>query len=194
MKLYLGAIVVLLPFLSVALRAQSVAPEVFVHVGTFGAGSDEGRIGRAASLGGGFDVPLSNRFAAELDIQTSEVTRFRLGSLDNFYRTRRTLVIPSLIYRRGGVRAYGFIGMGIGAEFTDSVTREDNFRPDFTPVGWIEIKPRVFEIDRSDVRRILFAPRAGFVAFPVRRVGVRSDFYIANWHVGARIGIVYRLD
>jgi hypothetical protein len=174
-----------------ALRAQSHSPELFGNLGVFSAGSDEGRIGTGVSFGGTITVPLYGRLAADLDVQASEVTNRR--SADNFYRTKRTLVIPNLLYRWGNMQRGVFIGTGFGVEFTDSVTRNDNFRSDYTPPGWREIKPRVFEHDHSDARRVLFAPRFGFFVFPIRRLGVRADFYLANWHAGAKIGVGIRI-
>ncbi len=82
---------------------------------------------------------------------------------------------------------------GIGAELDNSVTREDNFIPNYTPVGWREIRPRVFETARSSVEKLGFA-QVGFAAFPTQRLGVRLDFYVADWHLGTRIGIGYRFE
>ena len=172
------------------LSARSKAPEVFVHMGTFSAGSDEGTIGRAPSFGGGIAIPLNHRVVAELDIQTSQIRKIR--SPDNFRIRRYTLILPNLYCRWGGVRAYGFVGAGFGTEVFDRISRTDNIVPVHTRLGWREIKARVFEHKYSTQRTILFAPRAGFVAFPIQRLGVRVDFYLANWHMGARIGAVYR--
>jgi hypothetical protein len=183
-----AGIVILLPL---QLWAQTSTPEVFGHVGLFRAGSDEGSIGKATSFGGAITVPVFRRLAVNVDVQTSKVARIRTS--DRFYRTRRTLILPGLLYRWGRDSAYGFVGGGIGAEIDDSVTREDNFIPDYTPVGWREIRPRVFEIARSRVERLGFA-QVGFAAFPTRRLGMRVDFYVAEWHLGTRIGIGYRFD
>jgi hypothetical protein len=173
-----------------ALCGQSHSPELFGSIGYFRAGSDEGRIATGISYGGTITVQVRGRLAADLDIQTSEVINLR--SADDFYRTRRTLVIPNLLYRWAHPRGHIFAGAGIGAEFTDSLTREDNFRADFTPVGWKEIRPRVFELEHADTRKVLFAPRVGFSVFPKRHLGLRADLYIANWHMGARIGVGVR--
>jgi hypothetical protein len=151
--------VVILLFFSGSLSAQSDKPEVFVHLGTFHAGSDEGRIGRAASLGGGVTIPISRRLAAELDIQTSRLTKLETGFLSNlFYTTRRTLILPNLLYRRGNVRAYGFVGGGLGVEFVDSTTRDVFEYAPTAPIGWREVEPGVFELKHSDTRQVLFAP------------------------------------
>ena len=178
-----------------ALFAQPLPVELFANVGVFKGGTDEGSLGpRAISIGGGITFPVFRSLFAELDVQTSRVSVRHGLSPDNFYKTRRTLVLPALLYRRGGGRAYGFVGAGLGAEFVDSITRNDNVRPDYTPVGWREVKPRVFEHERSDTRKILFAPRAGFVVFPAGDFGVRVDLYTANWHLGARIAVVYQFN
>ena len=63
-----------------------------------------------------------------------------------------------------------------------------------TTWGGRSVQRGVFEFEHSDTRRVLFAPRAGFVAFPTQRFGFRVDFYTANWHMGARIGAVYRFN
>ena len=171
------------------------APEAFVHIGGFRAGSDEGKIGNGISYGGALTLPFSPRLAVDLDIQTARVINMR--SPDNFYTTRRTLIVPSLLYRFGLERVYGFLGGGIGAELERSVYREDKFRPEFRPVdqplpaGWHEVRPGVFELNQSDVGRIT-SFRGGVAAFPIPRLGLRGDVYMAGWHLGARIGIGYR--
>src|SRR5262245_6074824 len=185
-------IVLLVPMIATtsALFGQSHSPELFGNIGYFWAGSDERTIAIGLSYGGTITVPVRGRLAADLDIQTSEVTSMR--SADNFFRTRRTLVIPNLLYRWEHARGHIFAGAGMGVEFTDSLTRNDNFRADFTPVGWKEIKPRVFESETADTRRVLFAPRIGFSLFPKQHLGFRADLYMANWHMGARIGVGIR--
>jgi len=140
-------------------------------------------------------LPFSPRLAVDLDIQTARVISMR--SPDNFYMTRRTLIVPSLLYRFGLERVYGFLGGGIGAELERSVYREDKFRPEFRPVdqplpaGWHEVRPGVFELNQSDVGRIT-SFRGGVAAFPIPRLGLRGDVYMAGWHLGARIRIGYR--
>jgi hypothetical protein len=174
------------------------APEVFVHIGRFRAGSDEGAIGNAPSYGATVTVPVSRRFAADLDYQTSNVTTTHNLPYDLFtYETRRRLVVPSLLYRFGRNLAYGFIGGGIGAEFIDDLYRHD-YRPESwppgtrpPPAGWPELPTGVLESYTSRTRRIT-SFRGGVVAFPTRRLGVRGDLYIAGWHLGARIGVGYR--
>ena len=168
------------------------SPEVFVHIGRFRAGSDEGTIGNAPSYGGTVTIPISRRFAADLDYQTSNVTRNTSLTHHLFtYETRRKLIIPSLLYRFGREIVYGYVGGGIGAEFDDDTYRRD-YRPEFTPPGLPpENPPGIIETYTSDVKRVT-SFRGGVVAFPTRRLGVRGDLYMAGWHLGARIGVGYR--
>jgi hypothetical protein len=150
------------------------APEVVAHVGTFRAGSDEGGIGRGISYGGAVWVPISRRFAADLDFQTSTVTKSTRFANDVFtYRTRRTLILPSLLYRFGQERVSGFVGGGRGAELDDG--RYTGLVEDHT----------------SEVNRVT-SFRGGVVAFPTRKLGLRAELYTAGWHLGARIGVGYR--
>lgn len=181
-------LLMLLPF---QLQAQMTKPEVFGHIGVFRAGSDDGRIGSAASFGGVLVIPVARRFAADVDIQTARVERVRTA--DSFYITRRTLIVPQLLYRWGNDTAYGFFGGGIGAEIRNSIYRHDTFRADFTPIGWREIRPRVFELDRSRTETVV-SLRGGFAVFPTERFGFRADLYIADWHIGWRIGFGYRFE
>jgi hypothetical protein len=148
------------------------APEVFAHIGRFRAGSDEGSIGQAASYGATFTAPIARRFAVDLDYQTSRVTR---TNREFTYRTRRTLIVPSLLYRFGRERVSGFVGGGIGAELDRS-----------TYTGGVES-------DMSDRNR-LTSFRGGVVAFPTRKLGLRGELYMAGWHLGARIGVGYRFN
>lgn len=150
------------------------APEAFVHVGALHMGSDEGGIGTGVSFGSTVTVPLARRLAADLDFQTSQLSR-TMGRPDDVYETRRTLLIPSLIYRFGEESVYGYVGGGVGAEFDRST---------YTRAGLPSGEGSSLE------RRISF--RGGVAAFPLRRFGVRADFYTASWHLGARIGIGYR--
>jgi hypothetical protein len=166
--------------------------ELFAHVGAFRAGSDEGATGRGPTYGGTVVVPLRRGFALDVDAQAGIAERrhqFVEGSFS--YRTRRTLVVPSLIYRFGTRRVYGFVGGGMGAQFETSRSRQAGV----TPAGqrWMQIEPGVFELKQSEVNRLL-SMRTGFTAFVTENVGLRGDVYIAGWHVGARFGVGYRFD
>jgi hypothetical protein len=159
---------------STAPVAWSRAPEAFVHTGVFGAGSDEGRIGKAISVGGAITVPLAWRLAADFDVQTSRLSR-SMGRPEDVYQTRRTLLASSVLYRRGRGSLYGYVGGGIVAEFDRStylrggLPYEEQFNRNGTP-----------------------SFRGGIAGFPVRRLGFRADLYMAGWHLGARIGVGYR--
>ena len=166
--------------------------ELFAHVGAFRAGSDGGTIGRGPTYGGTVVVPLPGRFALDLDGQTGVAERthqFVEGRIS--YRTRRTLVTPSLVYRFGTPRLYGFVGGGAGAQFERSRSRQTGVTPTGQP--WREVEPGVFELDQSDVTRML-SMRTGLAALVTKNVGLRGDVYIAGWHVGARLGVGVRFD
>jgi hypothetical protein len=167
------------------------AVEAFAHIGRFRAGSDEGSIGSGSSYGGTVTVPLPGRVALDLDVQTSEVFK-TMGRPSDTYRTRRTLVIPSVLYRFGPERVYGYIGAGIGAEFDASTYRQDLGSSVVSlSAGWQEVSPGVFELRQSETGRMV-SFRGGFAAFPTRRIGLRGDVLVAGWHLGARIGVGYR--
>jgi hypothetical protein len=175
------------------------APEVFVHIGFFRAGSDEGPLGNGPSYGGTVTVPISRRFVADLDYQTSDAARTTRFLSDLFtYQTRRRLFVTSLLYRFGQERVSGFIGGGIGDEWDDSTYRND-FRPQATPgfpsqpVGSRENPSGIVETHTSDFGTVM-SFRGGVVAFPTRNLGVRGELYITGWHRGVRIGVGYRFN
>jgi hypothetical protein len=177
------------------------APEVFVHFGAFRAGSDEGPIGTGASYGGGIALPIARRIAVAVDVQTSRVFRPTRGPTD-WYRTRRSLLIPSVLYRFGDAALYGYVGGGLGAEF-DSSTYHMDIRSQRRGPGstiqapgpdWREIEPGVFEVRQSESGGLPLSALGGFAAFPWRRLGLRGDVFMAGWHLGARIGVAYRFE
>ena len=176
------------------------APEVIVHFGAFRAGTDEGPIGTGASYGGAITLPITRRIAVALDVQTSRVFR-TMGRPTDWYRTQRSLLIPSMLYRFGHEAVYGYVGGGVGKEF-DSSTYHTDIRsqapgpggtvPVPTGQGWREIEPGVFELKQSEAGGPPVSFQAGFAAFPLRRLGLRGDVFMAGWHLGARIGVAYR--
>jgi hypothetical protein len=167
------------------------AVEAFTHIGRFRAGSDEGSIGHGASYGATVTVPLRGPVALDLDVQTSEVSSTR-GRPSDTYTTRRTLLIPSVLYRFGLDRVYGYVGGGIGAEFEASTYRQDVGAGLGRPQrGWQEVDPGVFELHQSETGRSV-SFRSGFAAFPMRRLGLRGDVLVASWHLAARMGVGYR--
>lgn len=178
----------LLLLCSAAVWAQRGPVEVFGHVGLFRAGSDEGKLGSAAGLGGAITVPLTRRLAIDFDIETARVTSRR--SEDDFWTSRRTLLAPSLLYRWGGGNSYVFVGGGVGGEHESSLTRVD-VADWFPPPPWRQIRPGVFEADHREFSK-LYHGRAGFVVSPAPGIPIRVEVYFANWHLGLRIGAGYR--
>ena len=177
---------------AVPLAAQSNSPAVFASIGAFGINSDEGSIGRTVSYSGGVSVPFFRNWSAELDVLTGKVTREQPGGPDNFYRTRRSLGIASVVRRWCNHRACLFAGSGVGVQRRDSVTRSDRLDPEHTPQDWQEIRPRVFEISSSRAAPVYFAPKAGVTLYPLPRLGVRMECSFASYHVNLRIGLAYR--
>jgi hypothetical protein len=163
--------------------------ELLGHIGAFQAGSDEGSIASGPSFGATLAIPVSRRMAVDVEAQTSEVKHSRRAG--DFYRTRRTLIVPSLIFSWGDQTVYGFAGGGLGVEFDSNTTRHSDFRPDFTREEWREVLPGVFELDRSDVGRAT-SLRAGIGVSAFRRVALRWEVYTAGWNLGARMGVGYR--
>lgn len=177
---------------------EARAPEVHIHVGAFRAGSDEGTIGIGASYGGTVELPLYGRLALSVDAQTSRVavpTGGSFGSPSNdWYRTRRNLVMPGVVARFGRERGHGYFGGGIAGEWdTSTYHYEPGPDDDLRMVeGWSAIRPGVYELTRSEARGLKPFCKLGVNVFPLPRVGVRADIYGVGWHVGARIAIGYR--
>jgi putative cofactor-binding repeat protein len=171
------------------------SPEIFAHIGRYVAADDNGDLGSAISYGTLMVVPFSARWAADVGLQMSRVrlaTETSIGDdgtplvFDN--TIRRTLVVPSLIYRFGIESVYGLVGGGLGLEFEAWTTRVND--PSAFP-GSHEVAPALFERTRSKVNP---APsfRAGIVAFPTHRLGIRGDVYLTGYSRGVRVGIGYR--
>jgi hypothetical protein len=171
------------------------SPEIFADVGDYVAADDNGDIGSAISHGAMIVVPFSARWAAEADVQMSRVrlaTETSIGS-DNAPLVfddmlRRTLVLPTVIYRFGMEKVYGLVGGGVGLEFEQRTSRA--VQPSGSP-GSHEVAPGMFERTRSKTNP---APsfRAGIVGFLTNRLGIRGDVYVAGYSRGARVGIGYR--
>ena len=177
---------------AVPLAAQSNSPEVFASIGAFSINGDEGSIGGTVSSSGDVSVPFFRNWSAELDVLTGKVTSDHPGGPDNFYRTRRTLGIASVVRRWCSHRACLFAGSGVGIQRRDSVSRSDRFASDYTPQDWQEIRPRVFETSSSGEAPVYLAPRAGVTLYPLPRLGVRTEFSFAGYHVNLRIGVACR--
>ncbi|HWQ56359.1 MAG TPA: hypothetical protein VN442_21915 [Bryobacteraceae bacterium] len=184
----------LLSGLAVLLSAQPRAVEVYAQTGVLGGGGDEGWAGRAGSWGGALTVPLVPRLALDLDFQSARFAR-DFGSQGSYFRTRRWLISPALLYRFGNERVYGFAGGGLGAELNRSVSIESNFLPGYQPPGWQEISPGVWKATHSSRDRTVHA-RGGFVISPVRHLVIRVDVH-AGWvyvlpNLGVKVGVGYR--
>ena len=170
------------------------APEVHVHIGAFGAGSDEGRIGSGTSYGGTVDLPLRGRLAFSADAHTSAVLKTGTGRAADWYWTRRTLVMPGLVVRIGRARQYGYAGGGIAHEWASSVLHQELGSGDRAPSGqaWRVIRPGVYELTQSGPRGLKPFLKLGVGGLPISRLSVRADIYLVGWHTGARVGLGYR--
>ena len=179
--------------LGALLAAQPRAVELYGNIGVLRGGGDESSAGTAATYGGALTVPIVRKLAVDLDVQTA---RFERDFGPTYWRDRRWLISPSLLYRFGGSeRVYGFVGGGIGAELNRTVTIERNFLPGYRPPGWEEISPGVWKTSGSFNYRTLHG-RGGFVYSPVPHLAVRVDLHAAWAHVlpnvGLKVGVGYR--
>ncbi|MFB3827755.1 MAG: hypothetical protein ACE15B_13370 [Bryobacteraceae bacterium] len=150
------------------LAAQPRSVEVFGRAGFMRMGGDESSLGTGAAYGGAVLVPITRRFAVDVDALTARAAReLGGGSLE----TRRTLIHPALVFRWGNSRIYGFAGGGIGGEFTRSGPGS------------------------SDSGRLMVA-KTGIVANPTGRLLLRADFYWSARYVlpntGVTVGVGFR--
>lgn len=138
-------------------------------------------------------MPLARRLAVDIGAQNARIVRQSAPS--TYYRVRRWVVSPSLLYRFGNPRVYGFAGGGVGTEVNRSLTIEGNFLPDYRPPGWEEIGPGVWKTSHA-WRRTTIHARGGFVVAPVRHLVVRVDLDAAWAYVlpnaGVKVGLGYR--
>ena len=82
----------------------------------------------------------------------------------------------------------------VGTVSADAQSRPRPIEEIRAPEAFVHIggfRPGVFELNQSDVGRIT-SFRGGVAAFPIPRLGLRGDVYMAGWHLGARIGGGYR--
>jgi hypothetical protein len=187
----------LLTFLAACSAAAAAPPrsiEVFGHLGAFYAGADEGSLGHGASYGGAVVVPIAGRLAVDVDVLTARTRRDRPGGS---FRLRRTLVLPSLVYRWGSRRVYVFAGGGLGRRIDETYSRESNFADWYTPPvpPWRQIGPREWEISNSESRTTVHG-RVGVVVEPARRLLLRFDWF-GSWKyvlpdTGIRLGVGFR--
>jgi hypothetical protein len=163
--------------LALPLWCQPKAVEVFGQIGYGNAQGDDGSLGRGALYGGALTLPLSPRWAVDVDVQYSRTTYdARAG---NTFGTRRTPVSPAILYRRGSDRVYWFVGGGLGGRIDHMYNRFPG-QPEHT---------------RDDNGSTLPA-RTGFVASVTHHLVLRADAYLVVTHAapdaGVKIGIGYR--
>ena len=175
-------VAVLLVLLPVALGAQ----DLFGGIAAVSISTDDGTIGSGRGFGGGLSIPLAGRWAAEADVMTAEVgaDHNRPGRI---YTTRRTMVVGSVLYRWCGPLACFFAGSGLGSQFVSSLSR--------IAASTVEVEPfDERELRRSDVRRVLFAPRVGASFYHSSNVGVRVDAGMTSYNSWIRLAATYRID
>jgi hypothetical protein len=164
-------------FLALPLWCQPKAVEVFGQIGYGKAQGDDGSLGAGVVFGGAVTLPLSSRWAVDLDVQHSRTTYdVRAGQT---FGTRRTLVSPAILYRRGSDRVYWFAGGGFGGRIDRMYDRSPG-----------QPERRVSENGTA------FPLRTGFVGGLTKQLLVRADLYVVVVHVapdaGAKLGIGYR--
>ncbi len=161
--------------LALPLGAQPRRPEVFGTIGYGVAHDDEGSVGNGAVYGGAVHVPFAHRWAADVEIQ--HIRTRRQPAADFAFGTRRTLLSPAIVYRRGSDGLYWFGGAGIGARIETSFFEGPTGRFEGSGHGWT------------------IPLRTGFVA-SAGRLLVRAElFAIPSFlapDTGVEIGLGYR--
>jgi hypothetical protein len=164
-------------FLALPLWCQPKAVEVFGQIGYGNAQGDDGSLGAGVVYGGAVTLPLSSRWAVDLDVQHTRTTNDVLAGYT--FGTRRTLVSPAILYRRGSDRVYWFAGGGFGGRIDDMYDREPG-RPEF----------------RRSENGTAIPVRTGVVGGLTKHLLVRADLYVVVAHVapdaGVKLGIGYR--
>jgi hypothetical protein len=161
-----------------ALAELQRSPEVFGQAGVLRLGADEGSAGRGASSGGLAMLPITPKFAADVEALTAKVSS--AGPPGERFSLRRTMVLPALVRRWGDGKVYGFVGGGVGMQLDRTHVVSSlaglNFRG-------------------SDTGMTLHG-KGGVVAALTPRLLVRGDALIAFRYVlpsiGLRIGLGYR--
>jgi hypothetical protein len=164
-------------FFALPLWCQPKAVEVFGQIGYGNAQGDDGSFGSGIVYGGTVTLPLSSRWAVDLDAQHTRTTYdVRAGQT---FGTRRTLVSPAILYRRGSDRVYWFAGGGLGGRIDQMYDR-----------GPGQPERRVSENGTA------ISVRTGVVGGVTKHLLVRADLYFVVAHVapdaGAKVGIGYR--
>jgi hypothetical protein len=164
-------------FLALPLWCQPKAVEVFGQIGYGKPGDDDISLGAGVVYGGAVTLPLSPRWAVDLDVQHSRTTYD--ASAGHTFGTRRTLVSPAILYRRGSGRVYWFAGGGFGGRIDHMYGRNP---------GWPEFR-RSGNGTASPVR-------TGVVGGVTKHLLLRADLYFVFAclvpDAGVKLGIGYR--
>lgn len=174
--------------LAASALAQPRAVEVFGQVGRSRFGGDEGSLGSATTFGAGAVLPLTSRWAVDVDLQTGSRDNDN-QPLDQYFSIRRTLLNPAIVRRWGTERLYGFAGAGIGLQ-VDS--RESTWR---VYSGNPPVQTGIGRSETTDSAATLIG-KMGIVAAPAGPLLIRGDLLLV-WRyvqptVGIRIGVGYR--
>ena len=165
-------------FLASPLWCQPKAVEVFGQIGYGKAWDDDGSLGAGVVYGGTVTLPLSPRWAVDLDVQHNRTTYD--ASAGHTFGTRRTLVSPAILYRRGSDRVYWFAGGGFGGRIDHMYARG--------AAGHLAF-------GRSE-NGTAIPGRTGVVGSVTKHLLVRADLYVVVVHVapdvGVKLGIGYR--
>jgi len=146
------------------LAAQPRRVDVFGQVGWMRWAGDEGSLGSAAAYGGAVMVPITKRWAVDVDVLSSvKQTDYEPGQ---YFRTRRTILSPAVVSRWGTGRVYGFIGGGVGGQW-DAI----QFRR--APIVGI---PQSF--DRTGTNFVYLLGKGGVVAVVTGRFLIRADLML----------------
>jgi hypothetical protein len=166
--------------------AQPRAIEVLGQVGRSRFGGDEGSLGSATTFGAGAVLPLTAKWAVDVDVQTG-------SSEEDFppperFTIRRTLLSPAIVRRWGTERLYGFAGGGIGLQVdsTESVWRTYSGNP--------PVESGLGRGEYTDSAPTLVG-KLGIAAAPAGPLLIRGDLLLV-WRyvlptVGVRIGVGY---
>jgi hypothetical protein len=165
--------------LGLPLFAQPRSPEIFGQVGWGAAQDDEGGLGKGFVYGGAVTVPLASCWAIDLDVQ--HIRTLRTVAPGYEFGSRRTLLSPAVVYRRGSERTYWFAGGGAGGRIESLFSRAPGL-PEST----------------GKSRGTTILGRTGFVTAVTKRLLIRTDVYaVASFLVadaGVKIGIGYRFQ
>lgn len=161
-----------------ALAELPRTPEVFGQAGVLRLGEDEGSAGRGASFGGSAMLPITPKFAVDVEALTARVSSSEPPG--ERFSLRRTMLLPALVRRWGDEKVYGFAGGGVGAQFDRTHIVSSSAGLNF----------------RGGDNGMTLHGKGGVVAALTPRLLVRADALIAFRYVlpsiGLRIGLGYR--